>query len=29
MRFVTFETHTTGEDGSAVCRSRTLFVIRP
>lgn len=28
MRFLTFETHTTGEDGSAVCRSRALFVIR-
>jgi hypothetical protein len=28
MRFLTFETHTTGEGGSAVCRSRALFVIR-
>jgi hypothetical protein len=28
MRFVTFETHTTGADGSGVCRSRALFVIR-
>jgi hypothetical protein len=28
MRFVTFETETTGEHGSDVCRSRTLFVIR-
>jgi hypothetical protein len=28
MRFLTFETHTTGEGGSGVCRSRTLFVIR-
>lgn len=28
MRFLTFETHTTAEDGSAVCRSRALFVIR-
>jgi hypothetical protein len=28
MRFLTFETNTTGEGGSAVCRSRTLFVIR-
>lgn len=28
MRFLTFETHTTAEAGSAICRSRTLFVIR-
>jgi hypothetical protein len=28
MRFLTFETQTTGEDGSSVCRSRALFVIR-
>jgi hypothetical protein len=28
MRFVTFETHTTGEDGAGICRSRALFVIR-
>jgi hypothetical protein len=28
MRFLTFETHTTGEDGAGVCRSRALFVIR-
>jgi hypothetical protein len=28
MRFLTFETHTTGEGGASVCRSRTLFVIR-
>ncbi len=28
MRFLTFETHTTGVGGGAVCRSRTLFVIR-
>ncbi len=28
MRFLTYETVTTGEDGSAVCTSRTLFVIR-
>jgi MaoC dehydratase-like protein len=28
MRFLTFETHTTGEGGAGVCRSRTLFVIR-
>jgi len=28
MRFVTFETHTTAEDGSGICRSRALFVIR-
>jgi MaoC dehydratase-like protein len=28
MRFLTFETHTTGEGGGGVCRSRTLFVIR-
>jgi hypothetical protein len=28
MRFLTFETHTTGEGGSSVCRSRALFVIR-
>jgi hypothetical protein len=27
MRFLTFETHTTSE-GSSVCRSRALFVIR-
>jgi hypothetical protein len=29
MRFLTFEIVTTGEDGSRVCRSRALFVIRP
>jgi len=28
MRFLTFEATTTGEDGSGICRSRTLFVIR-
>jgi hypothetical protein len=28
MRFVTFETDTTAADGSGVCRSRALFVIR-
>ncbi len=28
MRFLTFETRTTGEGGAGVCRSRTLFVIR-
>lgn len=28
MRFLTFEAQTTAEDGSPVCRSRTLFVIR-
>lgn len=28
MRFLTFETHTTDASGGAVCRSRTLFVIR-
>jgi MaoC dehydratase-like protein len=28
MRFLTFETDTTGEGGAGVCRSRTLFVIR-
>jgi hypothetical protein len=28
MRFLTFEAHTTGDAGSSVCRSRTLFVIR-
>ena len=28
MRFLTFETDTTDEGGSGVCRSRTLFVIR-
>jgi len=28
MRFVTFETDTTDEKGAALCRSRTLFVIR-
>ena len=28
MRFVTFETETTDSSGSAVCRSRALFVIR-
>jgi hypothetical protein len=28
MRFITFETHTTDAVGSAVCRSRALFVIR-
>jgi len=28
MRFVSFETDTTDEQGSPVCRSRALFVIR-
>ena len=28
MRFLTFEAQTTGADGSNICRSRTLFVIR-
>jgi hypothetical protein len=28
MRFLTFETQTTGVGGGAVCRSRALFVIR-
>ena len=28
MRFLTFEATTTGGDGSGICRSRTLFVIR-
>ena len=28
MRFVSFETETTDEQGSPVCRSRALFVIR-
>jgi hypothetical protein len=28
MRFVTFETDTTDEDGAPLCRSRTLFVVR-
>lgn len=28
MRFVTFETDTSDADGSPVCRSRALFVIR-
>ena len=28
MRFLTYETNTTAADGSAVCRSRALFVIR-
>jgi len=28
MRFLTFEAQTTGADGSKICRSRTLFVIR-
>ncbi len=28
MRFLTFEITTMAEDGSALCRSRTLFVIR-
>jgi len=28
MRFISFETETTGDDGSAVCTSRALFVIR-
>ena len=28
MRFLTFETQTTAEDGSGVCQSRALFVIR-
>lgn len=29
MRFVTFETDTSDADGSPICRSRALFVIRP
>lgn len=28
MRFLSFETNTTARDGSGVCRSRALFVIR-
>jgi len=28
MRFLTLEAQTTGADGSKICRSRTLFVIR-
>jgi hypothetical protein len=28
MRFLTFETDTVGPDGSPVCTSRALFVIR-
>ena len=28
MRFLTFESATTAEDGAGVCRSRALFVIR-
>ena len=28
VRFLTFEAQTTGGDGSKICRSRTLFVIR-
>ena len=28
MRFLTFEAQTTGADGSKICQSRTLFVIR-
>ena len=28
MRFVSFETDTTGADGAPLCRSRALFVIR-
>jgi len=28
MRFVNFETETTGADGGPVCRSRALFIIR-
>jgi len=28
MRFLTFEAQTTGADGSKICRSQTLFVIR-
>jgi hypothetical protein len=28
MRFLTFESATTGKDGSGICRSRALFVIR-
>lgn len=28
MRFLTFETDTTGADGGEVCRSRALFIIR-
>jgi N-terminal half of MaoC dehydratase len=28
MRFLSFETETTGSDGSPVCTSRALFVIR-
>jgi hypothetical protein len=29
MRFLTYEIVTKGKDGSALCRSRTLFIIRP
>jgi hypothetical protein len=29
MRFVTLETETKGADGTPLCRSRALFVIRP
>jgi hypothetical protein len=29
MRLLTFETDTTDEAGAVLCRSRTLFVIRP
>jgi hypothetical protein len=28
MRFVSFETETTGEGGDVICKSRALFVIR-
>jgi hypothetical protein len=28
MRFLTFESQTTAENGLGVCRSRALFVIR-
>src|SRR4029077_9997092 len=28
MRFLTFEIVTKGEDGSALCRARTLFIVR-
>jgi hypothetical protein len=28
MRFVSFETETTGAGGESICRSRALFVIR-
>jgi hypothetical protein len=28
IRFVSFETETTGEGGDDICKSRALFVIR-